>query len=73
MKNATAMLGAQINEAPRWFQLFSVEYVHPGQGFSLAYLAQVHLGGLEILVPCCILYLTPNNRRVTIFRTFFLK
>ena len=43
-------LGAQINEAPRWFQLLSVEYIHPAQGFSLAYLTQVHLCGLEILV-----------------------
>ena len=51
MKNATAMLEAQINEAPRWFQLLSVQYIHPAQGFSLAYLAEVHLGGLEILVP----------------------
>jgi hypothetical protein len=28
-----------------------VEYIHPAQGFSVAYLAQVHLGGLEILMP----------------------
>ena len=51
MKNATAMLEAQINEAPRWFQLFSVQYIHPAHSFSLAYLAEVLLSGLEILVP----------------------
>ena len=40
MKNATVMRGVRIDEAPSWFQLFSVEYIHPAQGFSLAYLTQ---------------------------------
>ena len=51
MKIAGRTAVNQGNEAPSWFQLFSVQYVHPAQCFSLAYLSQIHLRGFEILVP----------------------
>ncbi len=51
LRNAANNLATNPTRPRSDFGLLSVEHIHPAQGLSLADPAQVHLRGLEVLVP----------------------